>query len=390
MILDRYVFRLWLGPFLGGLALVCGVLLLGRALRYLPLVAESGAPWAMLGQMMVFVLPYFSLLTVPIAFFLSMQNVVAGLQQNSEMDALRGAGLSYARIFRSLILTAAALYLGLAWVAMDGLPKGQLALNNVLNEIYHLKGAPEFTPRRFSREVDKITFYVEGKDKQGRYHGVMVSDNRAGGPVFYVAEMAELAPAAGGVRLRMWNGTRLEGRGGKQRVLAFRNYDVEMPIAGLGAVKALRSTDHVILMTPSELWHQLQANPTPEARAEWHRRLILPTTVLVLCLFALPLSLAPKRAGRMGSLLMGIGLLVLLYNSQLVLHRQVELGVLPPLAMWAGQAALLLGGLWLWRRAEMGALPGWLSSGGEWFYLIHQRVTHWLSMRRGSRARGGS
>ncbi len=383
MILDRYVLRLWLGPFVGGLALVCGVLLLGRALRLLPLLADSGAPWSLLGQMLVFVLPYFSLLTVPIAFFLSMQNVVAGLQQNSEMDALRAAGLSYARIFRSLMLVAVALYLGLAWMAMVGLPKGQLAFNGLLVKLYHLKGAPDFTPRRFSREVDKITFYVEGRDDRGRYHGVMVSDNRAGGPVFYLAEMAELAPAAGGVRLRMWNGVRLEGQGAKQRVLAFRNYDVNMPIAGLGAVRVLHSGDHVVLMTPAELWHRLRTQHTPEAEAEWHRRLILPTTVLALCLFALPLSLAPKRAGRMGSFLMGIGLLILVYNMQLTLHRQVDAGVFPWWSMWAGQLVLLACGAWLWRRAERGALPGWLSSGGEMFWLVRQRVMHWLSHRMG-------
>ncbi len=383
MILDRYIFRLWLAPFSGGLVLVTGILLLGRALKLLSLVTDSGAPWGLFGQLMIFVLPYFALLTVPVAFFLSMQNVIAGLQQGSEMDVMRAAGLSYLRIFRGLIGVAVLLYLGLTLTAMVWLPKGQLSFHNVLKQIYSLKGSPDFTPRRFSRDMNQITFYVDGKDKQGRYHGVMVEDGRPGGPVFYLTEMAEIVPVSGGVRLRMWNGTRLEGHGADQRVLAFKNYDVSLPLGSLSAVKFIHSSDYVIMMTPSELWHRLQQHPTPEALAEWNRRLILPTTMLVLCLFALPLSLAPKRAGRTGSFLLGIGLLILLYNTQLVLHRQVELGTFPPWAMWAGQVIFLFWGLLLWRRTEQGRLPAWLASGGEIFYFMHQKLTHWIAHRMG-------
>lgn len=383
MILDRYIFRLWLGPFVGGLILATGILLLGRAIKLLPLLAESGAPWGLLGQLMIFVLPYFALLTIPIAFFLSMQNVIAGLQQSSEMDALRAAGLSYLRIFRSLIGVSILLYLGLALTSMLWLPQGQLSFNNVLKKIYSLKGSAELTPRRFSRDVDQITFYVNGKDDKGQYHGVMVEDGRPGGPVYYLAERAEILPASGGVRLRMWHGTRLEGQGINHRVLAFKNYEVSLPLGGLSAVKLLRSSDNVILMSPTELWQVLRIRATSDARAEWNRRLVLPTTVLVLCLFTLPLSLAPKRAGRTGSLLLGIGLLILLYNVQLVLHRQVGLGTLSPWFMWAGQGGFLLTGILLWRRSEQGRLPLWLASGGEFFYLIHQRLMSWIARRRG-------
>ncbi|MDQ6973189.1 MAG: LptF/LptG family permease, partial [Mariprofundaceae bacterium] len=70
MILDRYVFRLWLAPFAAGLILATGVLLFGRALKLLALMTDSGAPWLLMGELMLFVLPYFLLLTIPIAFFL--------------------------------------------------------------------------------------------------------------------------------------------------------------------------------------------------------------------------------------------------------------------------------------------------------------------------------
>ena len=383
MILDRYVLKLWLAPFAAGLILATGVLLFGRALKLLALVTDSGAPWGLLADLMVFVLPYFMLLTVPIAFFLSMQNLVAGLQQNSEIDVMRASGMSYARICRSVIGVAVILYAALFFTSMYVLPQGQLSFNNVLRQIYSLKGAPEFTPQRFSREVEDITFYVDGKDESGRYQGVMLEDGRPGGPVFYLAESAELISTSSGIRLHMHKGTRLEGEADNQRMLTFINYDVDIPIGQLGAVKFSRSSDHVIMMTPAQLWQEIQLNQKPEAIAEWQRRLILPTTILVLCVFALPLSLAPKRSGRAGSFLFGVGLLILLYNVQLVLHRQVSMGSVSGWAMWAGQIAFLGLGLYLWRRAEQGRLPMWLVQGGEVFYLMHQRMLHWVAHRLG-------
>jgi len=278
---------------------------------------------------------------------------------------------------------AVILYAMLFYMSMYVLPQGQLAFNNVLREIYSLKGSPEFTPQRFSREVEDITFYVDGKDADGRYRGVMLEDGRPGGPVFYLAESAELISTSGGLRMHMHKGTRLEGEGDNQRMLAFSNYDVDIPIDTLGAVKYSRSGDHVIMMTPTQLWHEIQRNHKPEAVAEWQRRLILPTTILVLCAFALPLSLAPKRSGRTGSFLLGIGLLILLYNVQLVLHRQVSMGSVSGWAMWAGQLVFLALGLLLWWRAELGKLPMWLIQGGEVFYIMHQRLLHWVAHRLG-------
>ena len=52
-------------------------------------------------------------------------------------------------------------------------------------------------------------------------------------------------------------------------------------------------------------------------------------------------------------------------------------------AMWAGQIAFLALGLFLWLRAEQGRLPMWLVQGGEVFYIMHQRLLHWVAHRLG-------
>jgi len=381
MILDRYVFRLWLGPFLAGLGMVLGVLLLGRALKLMGAFSDSTEAWGLITELLVFTLPYFMLLTVPMAFFLSMQNTVVSLQQSSEIDAIRASGISYLRGFRSLFLMAMLLFAGLIYTSMVWMPQGQLGFNNLLLKIYALKGSVSFAPQRFTQGLDGITVYVDGEDDKGTYHGVILEDRRSGISVVYTAKTASFISRANNLELQMHDGVRIEGKGSDQRILTFDAYKVSIPISS-GRFKKQHASDHVILMPPSLLWAKVQQGDAL-ASAEWNRRLLLPATILVLCLFALPLSLSQKRSGKTGSLMIGIALLVALYNVQLFLHRQVSQSVFPAWSMWAEQAGMLCLGAFLWLRAEQERLPGFITGSGEWFYLMHSFVMRALSQRRG-------
>jgi LPS export ABC transporter permease LptF len=393
MTLDRYLLRLWLGPFAGGLILVLGVLLLGRTLKLLGTVSDSGQAWMLIAELLTLTMPYFLLLTVPMAFFLSMQNTIASLQQSSEMDVMRAAGLSYTRMFRSFFVLVVLLWVSLTYTSMVLLPEGQLGFNNILSKIYALKGVITFSPQRFTQGFDGVTVYVDGEDEQGVYHGVILEDHRDGGSVIYTAQSARFDMIAGaaatGVRgsssisnnlvLNMSHGVRLEGQGADQRMLAFDRYNVAIPVSD-GNWQERHSTDHVTMMTPAELWQAVQDDGAG-ALAEWNRRMLLPTTVLILFFFALPLSLTQKRSGKAGSMIAGIALLLIIYNLQLLFHRQVNQGVFPGWSMWLEQVLLLGLGIFLWRRAEADRLPRVFAQAGEWVYLTHQFIMQKLSRR---------
>jgi len=383
MILDRYIFRLWLAPFLGSLAIVTIVLLLGRVLKVLGMVISSGIEWSILGSILLSILPYFLVLTIPIAFFFAAQSAVIRLHQGSELDVMRAAGLSYIRMFRILAGVAMVLWLMLSFTTMQWMPSGQKQFWNLLHTLQKSKAAPDFVPRRFSRDLDKFTVYIQGKDEKGRMHGFMLEDARTRIPVVYLAEIAEVDRSFGQIRITLHNGTRIEGGGSKLRVLSFDQYNLSMGLAGLGALKAPAWRSNIFEMTMTELWNSRKKKDSPAATAEWHRRLIMPTTVLLLLLFALPLSLEPKRSGKAGAYVLGILLLLTVYNLQILLHQQVSSGRLPWWSMWAGQAACAVGGFELTRRAVADRLPAILVNSGELFFLLHQRLHHWLGERLG-------
>jgi len=379
MTLDRYMLRLWLGPFAGGLILILGVLLLGRTLKLLGTVSESGQAWLLIGELLSLTMPYFLLLTVPMAFFLSMQYSITSLQQSSEMDALRAAGISYRRMFRGFFVLAVLLWGALTYTSMQMLPASQLGFNNMLSKIYALKGVITFSPQRFTQGFDGVTVYVDGEDDQGTYHGVILEDHRDGASVIYTAQSARFDMLDNRLALHMNQGIRFEGLGADQRSLSFERYQVAIPISD-GKWIQRNSSDHVTMMTPPELW-QAVLKDAPGAIAEWNRRLLLPTTVLILFFFALPLSLTQKRSGKTGSMIAGIALLVIIYNLQLLFHRQVNQDVFPGWSMWLEQITLLGLGIFLWQRAEADRLPKIFSRIGTWIYLSHQFLMHKLAYR---------
>lgn len=354
MVLDRYIFKLWFGPFMGMLLVVTGVLLLGRILKLLGMFADKGVEWGIMFTMLTAILPYFLVLTVPMAFFFAMQAMILKLYENSEMDALRAAGLSYTRIFRSLFVVATILWLGLTFTAMQWMPQGQKAFQGLLVAVQKMKPAPGFEPLRFSKDLEDFTVYVSGTDGDGIFQGFMLEDRRSQVSVVYMSESAKLDRVGSELRFTLFHGTRLEGEAGDLRSLSFDRYQVAMNLNDLGLLKVPVWRSRVFEMQAKELWKLVQATQRPDAVAEWHRRILMPTSILILMLFCLPLSHTSKRSGKTGAYIVGVGLVLLVYNLQIMLYQQVLSGSLAWWFMWGGQAALLTAAAFLFYRVSLG------------------------------------
>ena len=149
-------------------------------------------------------------------------------------------------------------------------------------------------------------------------------------------------------------------------------------------IKTIAMTDRALqldlMMTMGGLWERVELGKA-EATAELNRRSLVPSTIMILFFFAQPLSLTRKRSGKAGSLISGIALLVLIYNAQLLLHRQVSQGDFPGWSMWAAQIVMLVMAIYLWRRAEADRMPKLFPLAGEWTYFLRQWIMHRVAHR---------
>jgi LPS export ABC transporter permease LptF len=381
MVLDRYILRLWAGSFLGFLFIVTGVLLLGRTLRLLGMFADKGVEWSIMATMLMAIIPYFLVITVPIAFFFALQGMFLKLYQNSEMDALRASGISYVRLLRPIFAVAVIIWLLLTMTSLYWMPEGQKSFHGLLMAVQKAKPAPGFIPQRFNHDLEDFTVYVEGESEDGRLKGFMLEDRRSTIPVVYMAEMAEIERAGPYLNFILFNGTRLEGWLSKLRLLSFDQYQVSFNLGALGLLKVPVWRNRVYEMGVSELWSAAFDAKRKDAIAELNRRLCLPATVVVLMLFCLPLSITPKRSGKAGSYIIGTIVIMLVYNTQIALHQQVAAGNLPWWTIWMGQGFLLLLAVWLFQRACQDRLPSAVLFFESIMASLHQRVLAYVGRR---------
>lgn len=381
MVLDRYILRLWAGPFLGFLFIVTGVLLLGRILKLLGIFADKGIDWSIMVTMLMAIIPYFLVITVPIAFFFAMQSMFLRLYQGSEMDALRASGISYLRLLRSIFAVAILLWGGLTVTSLYWMPEGQKSFQQLLVAIQKSKPTPGFDAQRFNRDLEDFTIYVEGKDEKGDLHGFMLEDRRSAVPVVYVAERAEIRKEGTYLSFVLHNGTRLEGTMENLRTLAFDQYQVSLGLGELGLLKVPVWGARVFEMNADELWDAAFKDQRIDAIAEINRRFLLPTTVILLLFFSFPVSAAPKRSGKAGSYIAGTALILLVYNVQITLHQQVSGGSLPWWSMWLGQLSFLALAIWVFSRACQDRLPSMVLLFETVASRIHQKVIGLIGKR---------
>jgi lipopolysaccharide export LptBFGC system permease protein LptF len=261
------------------------------------------------------------------------------------------------------------------------MPEGQKSFQGLLMAIQKAKPTPGFDPQRFNHQIEDFTIYVDGENDKGQLQGFMLEDRRYGASVVYIAELAEIGKSGKYMNFTLYNGTRLEGSMENLRSLSFDRYQISLNLGKLGLLKIPVWGTRVFEMDVSELWDAVVQAKRVDAIAELSRRLLLPTTVLILMFFCLPLSFAPKRSGKAGSYIIGTALLLLVYNVQIVLRQQVNSGHLPWWTMWLGQFLLLAMALWAFRRACQDRLPSPLLFVKDVGATVHQKVMLFVGRR---------
>src|SRR5574340_988055 len=91
--LHRYIFKEITVPFLLGMATFTSVLLMGRLLKLADLVVAKGVPLASILRMVFYLLPYFCLVTIPMAFLLAVLLAFGRLSADSEVTAMKACGV---------------------------------------------------------------------------------------------------------------------------------------------------------------------------------------------------------------------------------------------------------------------------------------------------------
>ncbi len=346
-VLDRYILKLWFGPFIGFFLIVNIILLFGRLLKAIEAFGENPIDAVIIAKMLFSILPYFIILTLPFAFFFALLKVLSYLQNNSESDAFLAAGISRFRLMRPMLVMAVAFWIFLTWTAMVWMPAGQRSFNELYYAVQKTTAMPSFTPGQFTQGLDGLTIYHAGKDKEGHMQKFVLEDKRASPATIYIAKDAMLQRGGDFLLLTMNDGTYLEGEGLSLRTTSFDTLSLSFNVEGVGTVKGLAGGSKIPSFLSQDELEQLADKGATRYVAEWHRRWLLPSTIFILFLFVIPLSHQQKRTGKARGWMWGVALMLSIYNIQIVLHKKVALGLSDAWLMWSGQILFMLVGLLL-------------------------------------------
>lgn len=283
---------------------------------------------------MMYRLPGFLELIVPISFFLSIMLTYGRLYVDSEMVVLEATGMSPYKLIGITLAFSSLIVLITSVVALWLKPAGEAKFEALFIEQRNLSEFDTLAPGRFqSQRTGVRVTYTEDLQDDGELVGVFIAERNEGSGAneFLVvnAERGETQIDASGNRfLVLKDGTRYSGRPGEAdyRVVEYEEYGqfIEKKEGAFGQGRRTA--------IPTQ---RLIDEPSPRNTSELHWRISVVVMVPILAVLAVPLSRVNPRQGRFSRLMPGM-LLCLLYVGSLSAARSaLEDGRIPmSLGLW--------------------------------------------------------
>lgn len=372
MIIAKYLTRQILFATFAIMVVLLLVIFSGRLASYIGDAAAGKLAASIVFPMMLFRIPEFLQLILPVSLFLGVLLSFGELYEHNEMTVLNAGGVSDGKILCISMVSGAFIALVVAICTFYVAPKGGAYVEKMLrseglkNELsavvpgvfYELEdqGSTIYT-RELSEDRSVMSdVFVFQTSRPSSVSNSSVTNKTTHGQAPDTRHLLEQqAPIQtlifaekgyqeygenGGFYVVLENGRRYEGIPGESqfRVTQFEKYSqrINAPDA------ANRKKESHELATISELF----LTKTPKDTAELHWRLSMPVLVLVLCFLAVPLSKTGPRQGRFVHLLPGFLLyfvyLVALNTAKNAIADQSSWGIW---AMWLVHVGFVVVGI---------------------------------------------
>ncbi len=351
----RYALREILAPTVVAFAIYTGFMLIRGLVQFSDLLLQSSNPLWDTGRVLAFSTPHVVVLTLPIAFLLGILVGVGRLSQDSELVALRAAGVDLFTLYKPISVLAVLFTLATGFVMTAVVPRTNRILYGMKLELSTFAIAQRIQPGVFSPEFAGRRIYVERASSDRRtLEGLILADNSnpAEGERLTLARRGalELEEKEGRLWLRLEDAvthhTAADARGydrasyRTQRVLLDDTNPKER-FAKTRPDKQLRE------MTFDELLQRARTTRDDElARLSWveiHKKFSFPAACLVFGLIGLPLGVVNRRGGRAAGFTVSTAIVLcyyILYASGEA--RAVEGSMSPVVAMWLPNLLLVI------------------------------------------------
>ena len=364
--IDRYIARLIFFPMVGTLVLSAMLLVLEKMLRLFDFVATEGGPVSIVWRMLANLIPEYLSLGIPIGLMLGILLAFRKLATTSELDVLKGVGMSFGRLMR--VPFAYALALAALNLAIVGFiqPVARYAYEGLQFELRSGALGASIKVGEFTKLGDRMTLRIEESYNDGKaLRGIFVrGDNNDGQRVSATAARGQFLATddPNTIILRLSQGVLIHEspKFSVPRVLTFDNHDLPIPLPKIEAFRLRGGADRE--MTIPELFvagkDQSQSEQTRlESRANFHFRIVEVLSMFLIPLIAIALAIPPKRSTSSLGVFLSIVLLVTQHKINQYAEDMGARGVIDPvIALWV--PFLLFAALAIWMYYVVAHVPG--------------------------------
>ncbi|HEX8841991.1 MAG TPA: LptF/LptG family permease [Sphingomicrobium sp.] len=367
-LIDRYLARNIAVPLFGSLILAAMLLVLDKMLRLFQYVVDAGGPVSVVWRMLANLLPEYLGLGIPIGLMLGVLLAFRKLALSSELDAMRGVGLSFGRMLRVPYFYAVALMainIGIVGYLEPYTRYRYAGLRFDLNS-----GALGAAVKvgEFNRLGKHLTLRIERSENKGtRLHGIFVQmDDAKGMSVAATAEHGRFLSTddPNMILFRLDKGRLVQDspKFSAPRTLAFDSYDLPISLPAIEKFRTRGGTESEELYM-HELWRLgYGGGATSEtqklmAQSTLNFRMVEIVMMLMLPLLAVSLAVPPKRSTSGLGIFVGILIVVAYHKVNQYAEAVTAQGrVDPMIAFWV--PFVLLGGMIFWMYHVLAHKPG--------------------------------
>ncbi len=360
-ILDKYIIKELLGPFIFGIAAFSSVFIgTGTLFRIAQYITKYGAPIDVVTRLFLYSLPGIVVLTFPMSMLLASLLAFGRLSGSSEITAMRSGGVSFYRLALPVFVVAFGVSIFAVAFNEYVVPQANERYNNIVKYEIEKNTAPKSQEHIIIKEIkgdslQRLTYARRYEASSNTLFGVTVQEFDNNGNLTQV-ENAETANWQSD-RWIMHNGTihDLSVTSNTNRVLQFVEQVLPVTKDPQAISRDQKKQDE---MSMRELRQEIkllksQYVSTANYEVELYQRVTVPLASFVFALIGTPLGLQPHRSSSSIGLGLSIIIIFIYYAIMTVTTALGQGGALPPLlAAWLPDLIGMVVGAYLVRKSS--------------------------------------
>ena len=363
-ILTRYILREVVSHALLGGVLFTFVLFMKDLGHILELLVRGSASVDAVARVFLYTLPTTLILTIPITVLVGILLGLSRLSADSEVTAMRAAGVGVMRFVGVVsIVAVAALGIGLVnslYIA----PRSAAALLRLESSLKTQQASFEVQPLVFYEDFKNYVLYVQdSQPAQGAslWKHVFLADlTDPATPRITTAEEAVVMPAPGGsLRLNFHDGSKHEispKDPNQYNISTFTETDAPIQTAAQEDLKLGHADTPLVAKPASELWRRRYEPAGRTYLIELNKRISYPVACIVLMLVGVPLGLGSRRGGKSTGFVLTVALVFVYYFFSSVGVAMAKQGKISPvIGVWMANLIFAAVGTVLLRQMTVGS-----------------------------------